>query len=242
MAYSGYEQTVPQHTVRTHCECTLQNDSNKQCSRKAKFRFIYTTTNTVKYSCGIGLHRYKLTNNYRPFFTQEIDKDGLWCTKYSTQYSWSKPQPQETPKATPKETPKAAPKETPKAAPKATPKATPKEAPRKPTTPPSKDYDFEIKTMERTILHMKHTIASQNDTIQKQTTVINSLKKQQQKTNTTKANSDDNLHKILTDTKQALLTAKSNNSVKQLMFQLHPDKHPAELRWLFEEMFKTVNV
>lgn len=222
MAYSGYEQTVPQHTVRTHCECTLQNDSNKQCSRKAKFRFIYTTSNTVKYSCGIGLHRYKLTDNYRPFFTQEIDKDGLWCTKYSTQYSWSKPQPQEAPKATPK--------------------ATPKTAPRKPTTPPPKDYDFEIKTMERTILHMKHTIASQNATIQRQTTVINTLKKQQQNTNTTKANSDDNLHKILTDTKQALLTAKSNNSVKQLMFQLHPDKHPAELRWLFEEMFKTVNV
>ena len=89
---------------------------------------------------------------------------------------------------------------------------------------------------------MKQTIASQNATIQKQSTVINSLKKQQQNTNTTKANSDDNLHKILTDTKQALLTAKSNNSVKQLMFQLHPDKHPAELRWLFEEMFKTVNV
>ena len=218
MAYSGYEQTVPQHTVRTHCECTLQNDSNKQCSRKAKFRFIYTTTNTVKYSCGIGLHRYKLTDNYRPFFTQEIDKDGLWCTKYSTQYSWSKPQPQEAPKAAPKATP------------------------RKPTTPPSKDYDFEIKTMERTILHMKQTIASQNATIQKQSTVINTLKKQQQNTNTTKANSDDNLHKILTDTKKALLTAKSNNSVKQLMFQLHPDKHPAELRWLFEEMFKTVNV
>ena len=218
MAYSGYEQTVPQHTVRTHCECTLQNDSNKQCSRKAKFRFIYTTTNTVKYSCGIGLHRYKLTDHYRPFFTQEIDKDGLWCTKYSTQYSWSKPQPQEAPKAAPKATP------------------------RKPTTPPSKDYDFEIKTMERTILHMKQTIASQNATIQKQSTVINTLKKQQQNTNTTKANSDDNLHKILTDTKKALLTAKSNNSVKQLMFQLHPDKHPAELRWLFEEMFKTVNV
>ena len=218
MAYSGYEQTVPQHTVRTQCECTLQNDSNKQCSRKAKFRFIYTTSNTVKYSCGIGLHRYKLTDNYRHFFTQEIDKDGLWCTKYSTQYSWSKPQPQEAPKATPKE------------------------APRKPTTPPPKDYDFDIKTLERTILHMKQTIASQNATIQKQSTVINSLKKQQQNTNTTKANSDDNLHKILTDTKQALLTAKSNNSVKQLMFQLHPDKHPAELRWLFEEMFKTVNV
>lgn len=218
MAYSGYEQTVPQHTVRTHCECTLQNDSNKQCSRKAKFRFIYTTSNTVKYSCGIGLHRYKLTDNYRPFFTQEIDKDGLWCTKYSTQYSWSKPQPQEAPKAAPKA------------------------APRKPTTPPPKDYDFDIKTLERTILHMKQTITSQKATIQKQTTVINSLKKQQQNTNTTKANSDDNLHKILTDTKQALLTAKSNNSVKQLMFQLHPDKHPAELRWLFEEMFKTVNV
>ena len=172
MAYSGYEQTVTQHTVRTQCECTLQNDSNKQCSRKAKFRFIYTTSNTVKYSCGIGLHRYKLTDNYRPFFTQEIDKDGLWCTKYSTQYSWSKPQPQEAPKAAPK--------------------ATPKEAPRKPTTPPPKDYDFDIKTLERTILHMKQTIASQNATIQKQSTVINSLKKQQQNTNTTKANSDDN--------------------------------------------------
>lgn len=210
MAYTGYEQTVPQHTVRTQCECTLQNDSNKQCSRKAKFRMVYTTNNTVKYSCGIGLHKYKLTDNCRHFFTQEIGKDGVWRTKYSTQYSWSK------------ETPKAAPKETPKA--------------------PPKDYDFEIKTLERTILHMKHTIASQNATIQKQTTVINSMKKQQQKTNGTNANSDDNLHKILTDTKQALLTAKSNNSVKQLMFQLHPDKHPYELRWLFEEMFKTVNV
>lgn len=232
MAYTGYEQTVPQHTVRTQCECTLQNDSTKQCSRKAKFRMVYTTNNTVKYSCGIGLHKYKLTDNSRHFFTQEIGKDGVWRTKYSTQYSWSKPQPQETPpKAAPKETPKAAPKETPKAAPKATPKA------------PPKDYDFEIKTMERTILHMKHTIASQNATIQKQSTVINTLKKQQQqKTNGTNADSDDNLHKILTDTKQALLTAKSNNSVKQLMFQLHPDKHPAELRWLFEEMFKTVNV
>ena len=215
MAYTGYEQTVPQHTVRTQCECTLQNDSNKQCSRKAKFRMVYTTNNTVKYSCGIGLHKYKLTDNCRHFFTQEIGKDGVWRTKYSTQYSWSKPQPQETP-------PKAAPKETPKA--------------------PPKDYDFEIKTLERTILHMKHTIASQNATIQKQSTVINSMKKQQQKTNGTNADSDDNLHKILTDTKQALLTAKSNNSVKQLMFQLHPDKHPAELRWLFEEMFKTVNV
>jgi len=222
MAYSGYEQTVPQHTVRTQCECTLQNDSTKQCSRNAKFRFIYTTNNTVKYSCGIGLHKYKLTNNYRSFFTQEIDKDGLWCTKYSTQYSWSKPQPQAAPKAPPREAPKA--------------------APRKPTTSPPKDYDFDIKTLEKTILHMKHTIASQNATIQKQSTMIDSLKKQKQNTNTTKANSDDNLHKILTDTKQALLTAKSNNSVKQLMFQLHPDKHPAELRWLFEEMFKTVNV
>ena len=222
MAYSGYEQTVPQHTVRTQCECTLQNDSTKQCSRKAKFRFIYTTNNTVKYSCGIGLHKYKLTNNYRSFFTQEIDKDGLWCTKYSTQYSWSKPHPQATPKAAPREAPKA--------------------APRKPTTSPPKDYDFDIKTLEKTILNMKHTIASQNATIQKQSTMIDSLKKQKQNTNTTKANSDDNLHKILTDTKQALLTAKSNNSVKQLMFQLHPDKHPAELRWLFEEMFKTVNV
>jgi len=88
---------------------------------------------------------------------------------------------------------------------------------------------------------MKHTIASQNATIQKQSATINSLQKQLN-ANRNGANSDDNLHKILTDTKLALLTAQSNNSVKQLMFQLHPDKHPAELRWLFEEMFKTVNV
>ena len=46
----------------------------------------------------------------------------------------------------------------------------------------------------------------------------------------------------LTNTKQALLSAQSDGSVKQLKYQLHPDKHPSSLRWLFEEMFKVVNV
>jgi hypothetical protein len=32
------------------------------------------------------------------------------------------------------------------------------------------------------------------------------------------------------------------NAMKQLKFQLHPDKHPDELSWLFTEMFKLVNV
>jgi hypothetical protein len=49
---------------------------------------------------------------------------------------------------------------------------------------------------------------------------------------------------LISLTKATILTDESQkkSAMKQLKFQLHPDKHPDDLSWLFTEMFKIVNV
>jgi hypothetical protein len=49
---------------------------------------------------------------------------------------------------------------------------------------------------------------------------------------------------LISLTKASKLTDESQKktAMKQLKFQLHPDKHPDDLSWLFTEMFKIVNV
>ena len=46
----------------------------------------------------------------------------------------------------------------------------------------------------------------------------------------------------LTKASQLTDEIQKNNAIKRLKFQLHPDKHPNDLSWLFTEMFKIVNV
>ena len=167
-------------------------------------------------------------NNSQPFFTQEKDKYGKWLF-----VSESHP-PKETPKEAPKETPKEAPKETPK---------------EKPSNSQSSNQQYDvqnqtilkIQTMDRMIKSLQDTVRRQSNIIVKQNLSISTLQKMNSMTPNNNGY-DAYKHKLLNDTKQALLSAQSNGSVKQLKFQLHPDKHPSQLRWLFEDLFKLVNV
>lgn len=119
-------------------------------------------------------------------------------------------------------------------------KETPKE---NQNTPKEKEYHLEIQRMQITINNLQSTMRNQSSVIAKQSTTISTLQRIVA-TNTSSDTKDvDSCHgKIMTNTKQALLSAQSDGSVKQLKYQLHPDKHPSSLRWLFEEMFKVVNV
>ena len=62
----------------------------------------------------------------------------------------------------------------------------------------------------------------------------------------TSTSSNEISNKIITSTKLSLISAKSNENPalaqKHLKLQLHPDKHPKELGWLFDELFKLINV
>ena len=96
--------------------------------------------------------------------------------------------------------------------------------------------------------HMDETIRLQKNTIAIQKSAIESLQIQirklqllaERKAQTPPVGELEK--KIETSTRDALYTAIQNNNVKNLKFQLHPDKHPHELRWLFEDLFKVVNV
>ena len=213
---------IPEHTESSFCQCTTQYGAT-QCSRKARYRFVYSCD--VKYSCGIGLHMKTLTHNTKSYFTQEKNKEGKWRVVEKTNH-----QSTQSTKETPKETPNT-PKETPN-----TPKETQK-------TPKEKEHHLEIQRMQITINNLQSTMRKQSSVIAKQSTTISTLR-QIVSTNTSSDTKDvDSCHgKIMTNTKQALLSAQSDGSVKQLKYQLHPDKHPSSLRWLFEEMFKVVNV
>lgn len=61
-----------------------------------------------------------------------------------------------------------------------------------------------------------------------------------------KISSNEISNKIITSTKLSMISAKSNENPalaqKHLKLQLHQDKHPKELRWLFDELFKLINV
>ena len=209
---------IPEHTESSFCQCTTQYGAT-QCSRKARYRFVYSCD--VKYSCGIGLHMKTLTHNTKSYFTQEKNKEGKWRVVEKTNHQ-STQSPKETPN-TPKETPN-------------TPKETQK-------TPKEKEYRLEIQRMQITINNLQSTMRNQSSVIANQSTTISTLRRIVS-TNTSSDTKDvDSCHgKIMTNTKQALLSAQSDGSVKQLKYQLHPDKHPSSLRWLFEEMFKVVNV
>ena len=209
---------IPEHTESSFCQCTTQYGAT-QCSRKARYRFVYSCD--VKYSCGIGLHMKTLTHNTKSYFTQEKNKEGKWRVVEKTNHQ-STQSTKETPN-TPKETPN-------------TPKETQK-------TPKEKEYRLEIQRMQITINNLQSTMRNQSSVIANQSTTISTLRRIVS-TNTSSDTKDvDSCHgKIMTNTKQALLSAQSDGSVKQLKYQLHPDKHPSSLRWLFEEMFKVVNV
>ena len=216
---------IPEHTESSFCQCTTQYGAT-QCSRKARYRFVYSCD--VKYSCGIGLHMKTLTHNTKSYFTQEKNKEGKWRVVEKTNH-----QSTQSTKETPKETPN-----TPN-----TPKKTQKTPKETPNTPKEKEYRLEIQRMQITINNLQSTMRNQSSVIAKQSTTISTLRRIVS-TNTSSDTKDvDSCHgKIMTNTKQALLSAQSDGSVKQLKYQLHPDKHPSSLRWLFEEMFKVVNV
>lgn len=74
-----------------------------------------------------------------------------------------------------------------------------------------------------------------NEIIKKQKEIIKNLE------NRLSNKVPDQYSKIEKNTKDALLHAKANNTTKQLKYQLHPDKHPTQLKWLFEHLFKIVN-
>ena len=220
---------IPEHTESSFCQCTTQYGAT-QCSRKARYRFVYSCD--VKYSCGIGLHMKTLTHNTKSYFTQEKNKEGKWRVVEKTNH-----QSTQSTKETPKETPNT-PKENPN-----TPKETPNTPKETQKTPKEKEYRLEIQRMQITINNLQSTMRNQSSVIAKQSTTISTLRRIVS-TNTSSDTKDvDSCHgKIMTNTKQALLSAQSDGSVKQLKYQLHPDKHPSSLRWLFEEMFKVVNV
>ena len=232
---------IPEHTESSFCQCTTQYGAT-QCSRKAKYRFVYSCD--VKYSCGIGLHMKTLTHNTKSYFTQEKNKEGKWrvvekTNQQSTQSTKETPKENQNTPNTPKEnqnTPNT-PKEN-----QNTPN-TPKETQNTPNNPKEKEYHLEIQRMQIIINNLQSTMRKQSSVIAKQSTTISTLRRIVS-TNTSSDTKDvDSCHgKIMTNTKQALLSAQSDGSVKQLKYQLHPDKHPSSLRWLFEEMFKVVNV
>ena len=85
---------------------------------------------------------------------------------------------------------------------------------------------------ERTILDQKRTITYQKVIIQTKDDEIQEL---------SRLKNDPTMFKLHLTTNQALVSALDNGTTKQLKFQLHPDKHPKELGWLFTEMFQIVN-
>lgn len=124
-------------------------------------------------------------------------------------------------------------------------------------TVPIFDYSFQ-KPKEEPPQQFAQTKSCENDVMIKQLNNIITLQKQEiaklrerntqllstQKNTSTSSNEISN--KIITSTKLSLISAKSNENPvlaqKHLKLQLHPDKHPKELRWLFDELFKLINV
>lgn len=110
----------------------------------------------------------------------------------------------------------------------------PKEEPQQFTQPKSCENDVMIKQLNNIIMLQKQEIAK----LRERNTKLLSI---QQNTP-----SNEISNKIITSTKLSLISANSSENPslaqKQLKLQLHPDKHPKELRWLFDELFKLINV
>ena len=195
-----------------HTHCDCITSSGTKCSRQAKYRFVYE--HRVDYTCGIKSHMVPDKENRSSFFVQrKLTPKGKWTWLY-TKCSESNPQD--------------------------------------PPTPPKRNNDSgrqetqrqEMQSLHETIRVQKNTIAIQKSAVESLRIQVQQLKllaERNAKTAKT-APVDEFQTKMNKSTKDALRTATSTNSVKNLKFQLHPDKHPQELRWLFEELFKGVNV
>ena len=206
---------VPEHIEHTHCDCITS--SGTKCSRQAKYRFVYE--HRVDYTCGIKSHMVPDKENRSSFFVQrKLTPKGKWTWLY-TKCSESNPQDPPTP---PKRNNDSGRQETQR----------------------QETQRQETQSLHETIRLQKNTIAIQKsavESLQIQVRQLKLLAERNAKTAKT-APVDEFQTKMNKSTKDALRTATSTNSVKNLKFQLHPDKHPQELRWLFEELFKGVNV
>jgi len=206
---------VPEHTEHTHCDCITSSGS--KCSRQAKYRFVYE--NHVDYTCGIKSHMVSDKENKSSFFVQrKLTPKGKW-TWFYTKCSESNPQDPPTP---PKRNNDSGRQETQR----------------------QETQRQETQSLHETIRVQKNTIAIQKSAVESLRIQVQQLKllAERNAKNAKTPPVDEFQTKMNKATKDALRTATSTNSVKNLKFQLHPDKHPQELRWLFEELFKGVNV
>ena len=218
---------VPEHTEHTHCDCITSSGS--KCSRQAKYRFVYE--HRVDYTCGIKSHMVPDKENRSSFFVQrKLTPKGKWTWLY-TKCSESNPQDPPTP---PKRKNDSGRQE-----------AQRQEAQRQEAqwqeAQRQEAQRQETQSLQETIRVQKNTIAIQKSAVESLRIQVQQLKLLAERTAKT-APVDEFQTKMNKSTKDALRTATSTNSVKNLKFQLHPDKHPQELRWLFEELFKGVNV
>ena len=209
---------VPEHTELSHCQ--HYSITTIKCGYKAKYRLV-SDCNKVRYTCGHMSHMEMFTCvdfNKNPFFIQEKKKN-KWVASTVRRFKNQMIQNEAPPKETPKETPKEAPKEAPK------------------DDGSTYQQDLLIKCLEKQLRDQEKHIQQQQKVIGLQTTLISSLQ------NRKHGEEFPDMHNQLqTDTKLALVNARSNDSVKNLKFQLHPDRHPKELSWLFTVLFKIVNV
>ena len=203
---------VPEHTELSHCQ--HYSITTIKCGYKAKYRLV-SDCNKVRYTCGHMSHMEMFTCvdfNKNPFFIQEKKKN-KWIA--STVRRFSNQMIQHN--GNNYEEPKGEPNEAPAI-----------HALRYINI----QMESKIKCLEKQIQEQQKIIGLQNN-------VILSLQNTKQK--------DDgdfpNMHtQLQTDTALALVNARSDNTVKNLKFQLHPDKHPKELSWLFTILFQIVNV
>ena len=244
--------TVPPHFEKSHCECL--NMTQKNCARKSKFRFI-NEFGSVRYTCGASAHTYDIgiAMNGKFFIEEKKTNTSAW-TIVRRPSNWLFPRhqiPPTTPPTTPPKTQKTAPKTPP--------------SPQKPQQrDPSEIVDEKlVHIIDAQAGKIKQLEAKLADTVKD--TRINELEAvlarksklivEQYQTNKDLLNDlqilrelsnqetkpDVTIEKNYSDTTKALNSVKeSGGSVRQLMFQLHPDKHPKELSWLFTEMFKIV--
>lgn len=219
--------TIPDHIEANTCNSVQTN--GRICTIKPKYR--YFNRFTVKYCCGrhttlCVLQFHKLNDQYDSNYFKQVKIGNLWGTEIVKNSGGSGQQPPPPPSSQPQH---------------------------KYTEKYTDELRIYGEKVYQQLQQLKAEKLKQNIEAKKKEIELKLLVSKYQNlynsSQNKQTNDDDKLLEKVQKSTQLTINKVSKlpdeqkkNAMKQLKFQLHPDKHPDELSWLFTEMFKLVNV